>query len=216
MRTPATRAPSRRTPRIRRVWLSTTWPASRSPTSDGIEHSRAVRGRWVRCNLNLEAAANPRMSRIAGPVAGAGGWLTSGIGTSAHYRPVPQRPLWRLHGQARHSARRPGLTQCMVRPCVARGFRRVGGEPSCINVSGLWLELVGLRAIMEISAPAISLAVRPQRAIRVTSVRKRREDQSSISSHLRKHGQKVLSSGNGSRNISFASSVVWQWGDGRQ
>src|SRR5258708_34355643 len=77
----------------------------------------------------------------------------------------------------------PSLTQCMIRPCVARGFRRVGGERSCINVSGLWLELVGLRAIMEISAPAISLPDRPQRAIWVTSVRKRREDRSSISSH---------------------------------
>jgi transposase len=40
-----------------------------------------------------------------------------------------------------------------------------------------------LRAIMEISAPAISLADRPQRAIRVASVRERREDRSSISSH---------------------------------
>ena len=42
-----------------------------------------------------------------------------------------------------------------------------------------------LRAIMDISAPAISLADRPQkRAIRVTSVRVRREDRTSISSHL--------------------------------
>src|SRR5262249_6355053 len=71
----------------------------------------------------------------------------------------------------------------MVRPCVARGFRRVGGGRSCINVSGLWLELVGLRATMEISAPAISLVDRPQRAIWVTSARRRREDRSSISSH---------------------------------
>jgi hypothetical protein len=38
-----------------------------------------------------------------------------------------------------------------------------------------------LRAIMDISARAISLADRPQRAIRVTSVRMRREDRSSIS-----------------------------------
>src|SRR5262249_16675931 len=38
-----------------------------------------------------------------------------------------------------------------------------------------------LRAIMDISAPAISLADRPQWAIWVTSVRKRREDRSSIS-----------------------------------
>jgi hypothetical protein len=41
-----------------------------------------------------------------------------------------------------------------------------------------------LRAIMDISAPAISLADRPQRAIWVTSIRKRREDRTSISSHL--------------------------------
>ena len=40
-----------------------------------------------------------------------------------------------------------------------------------------------LRAIMDISARAFSLADRPQRAIRVTSVRRRREDRTSISSH---------------------------------
>jgi hypothetical protein len=40
-----------------------------------------------------------------------------------------------------------------------------------------------LRTIMDISARAISLADRPQRAIWVTSVRMRREDRSSISSH---------------------------------
>jgi len=38
-----------------------------------------------------------------------------------------------------------------------------------------------LRAIMGISARAISLADRPQRAIWVTSVRTRREDRTSIS-----------------------------------
>jgi hypothetical protein len=38
-----------------------------------------------------------------------------------------------------------------------------------------------LLAIMGISARAISLPERPQRAIRVTSVRMRREDRSSIS-----------------------------------
>ena len=37
-----------------------------------------------------------------------------------------------------------------------------------------------LLAIMDISARAISLADRPQRAIRVTSVRMRREDRTSI------------------------------------
>src|SRR5262245_24764638 len=52
---------------------------------------------------------------------------------------------------------------------------------SCINVSGLCLEHVVLRAIMDISARAISLADRPQWAIWVTSARKRREDRSSIS-----------------------------------
>jgi len=42
---------------------------------------------------------------------------------------------------------------------------------------------VSLLAIMGISAPATSLAERPRRAIWVTSVRKRREDRISISSH---------------------------------
>src|SRR5262249_39000048 len=56
---------------------------------------------------------------------------------------------------------------------------------SCINVSGLCLEPFVPRAIMDISAPAISLAVRPQWAIWVTSVRMRREDRSSISSSSR-------------------------------
>jgi hypothetical protein len=42
---------------------------------------------------------------------------------------------------------------------------------------------VVLRAIMDISARAISLADRPLWAIRITSVRMRREDRTSISSH---------------------------------
>jgi len=49
----------------------------------------------------------------------------------------------------------------MVRPCVARGFRRSGGRRSCINVSGLALERL-LRATMDISARAILLADRPR------------------------------------------------------
>jgi hypothetical protein len=49
----------------------------------------------------------------------------------------------------------------MVRPRVARRFRRTSGERSCINVSGLWLEHL-LRAIMDISARAFSLADRPR------------------------------------------------------
>jgi hypothetical protein len=38
-----------------------------------------------------------------------------------------------------------GMTQCMVRPCTSRGFRRSGALPSCINVSGLRLERFVLR-----------------------------------------------------------------------
>src|SRR3981081_905188 len=50
-----------------------------------------------------------------------------------------------------------------------------------------------LRTIMDISARAISLADRPQRAIWVTSVRMRREDRTSISSHpLADLGWKLL------------------------
>ena len=87
----------------------------------------------------------------------------------------------RGNGRATDIARRQNLTQCMVRPCVARRLLRVGDVRSCINVSGLCLTPFVPRAIMDISAPAISLAVRPQWAIWVTSVRMRREDRSSIS-----------------------------------
>src|SRR5262249_14569435 len=71
----------------------------------------------------------------------------------------------------------------MVRPCVARDFRRSGGcgLASMYPVSdwsSSWLP-----TIMDISARASSLADRPQRAMWVTSVRMRREDRSSISSH---------------------------------
>ena len=73
------------------------------------------------------------------------------------------------------------LTQCMVRPCVAREFRRFGGSGLASMYPAFdWSVL--LLAIMDISAPAISLAERPQRAIWVTSVRRRREDRTSISS----------------------------------
>src|SRR5215472_14065609 len=56
----------------------------------------------------------------------------------------------------------------------------VGGLALMYPTSG-WGSL--LRAIMEISAPAISLADRPHWAMWVTSARRRREDRSSISSH---------------------------------
>jgi hypothetical protein len=64
-------------------------------------------------------------------------------------------------GCATHSAASLTLTQCMVRPCVARDFRRSVGFGSRINVSGLILERA-LRAIMDISARALLLAARPQ------------------------------------------------------
>jgi len=38
------------------------------------------------------------------------------------------------------AANRREWPECMVRPRVARRFRRPGGERSCINVSGLCLE----------------------------------------------------------------------------
>ena len=99
-----------------------------------------------------------------------------------HCRPVPICPLSEASRTSQHSRpRQPSLTR-MYGPAVRRKrFRRVGGERSCINVpaSG-WAHVLGPSWK---SAPAISLADRPQRAIRVTSVRKRREDRSSISSH---------------------------------
>ena len=57
----------------------------------------------------------------------------------------------------------PGLSLTpMYDPAVrCKWFRRAGGERSCINVSGLQLEHL-LRAIMDISARAFSLADRPR------------------------------------------------------
>src|SRR5215510_5573128 len=75
------------------------------------------------------------------------------------------------------------LTRCMVRPCVARGFVELAVSGLASMYPAFDLELDGLLAIMENSAPASSLADRPQRAIWVTSVRMRREDRYAISSH---------------------------------
>src|SRR5262245_65886572 len=72
----------------------------------------------------------------------------------------------------------------MYGPAVrCKRFPRSGecGLASMYPVSD-W-SLSWLPTIMDISARASSLAVRPHRAIRVTSVRTRREDRSSISSH---------------------------------
>ena len=70
----------------------------------------------------------------------------------------------------------------MYGPAVRRKrIRRVGGS-GLASMYPAFDWSAALRAIMGISAPAISLAVRPQWAIRVTSVRMRREDRTSISS----------------------------------
>src|SRR6478672_10662653 len=81
----------------------------------------------------------------------------------------------------------------MVRPCVAREFLRVGGS-GLASMYPAFDWSVSLLAIMGISAPASSLTDRPQRAMWVTSVRRRREDRTSISSHpLADLGGKVIS-----------------------
>src|SRR5262249_29505946 len=77
------------------------------------------------------------------------------------------------------------IRRCMVRPWVARGLPRADVR-SCIKVSGFdWSPYAP--GIMDIGAPAISLADRPQGAIWVTSVRMRRKDRSSISFLILSH-----------------------------
>src|SRR5713101_8030136 len=75
------------------------------------------------------------------------------------------------------------MTQCMVRPCVARVFVEIAvrGLASMYPASD-WS--VALPATMDISARAISLPDRPRIGhLGITSARTRREDRSSISSH---------------------------------
>ena len=72
------------------------------------------------------------------------------------------------------------MTQCMVRPCVARRFRRPGGERSCINVSGLCLERMCSRPSWISARMRSNYRIGLDRAIWVTSVRMRREDRFSI------------------------------------
>jgi hypothetical protein len=71
----------------------------------------------------------------------------------------------------------------MVRPCVARELVELVVDGLASMYPAFDVEFDRLLAIMENSAPASSLADRPQRAIRVTRVRRRREDRTSISSH---------------------------------
>src|SRR5262249_38435615 len=55
----------------------------------------------------------------------------------------------------------------MDRRCVAREIGEDGGIWSCLNVSGLWVELMWLLAIMEVSAQTILLADKPRSGCRV-------------------------------------------------
>src|SRR5215813_14666131 len=80
---------------------------------------------------------------------------------------------------------------------VQEAFGRRWQMRSCVNVFGLRLEHE-LRAIMDISAHAILLADRPRWAVRVTRVRTRREDRSSI----------VVSSSRRTRRVRFGDYVI--------
>jgi hypothetical protein len=79
------------------------------------------------------------------------------------FRDTFMRGIARFAPHRRHRlGPRLEVTQCMVGPCVARGFVDLSALRSCINVSGLCLERLVLRAIMDISAHAFSLADRPR------------------------------------------------------
>ena len=79
------------------------------------------------------------VTSMTAPVAS--GWSSCRVGFS----PTGKRRLYTAHRHSGHwsplarngTVANPHMTQCMVRPCVARGFRRSGGERFCINVSGL-------------------------------------------------------------------------------
>jgi hypothetical protein len=84
--------------------------------------------------------------------------------------------MTRMYGPAVRCKRFVDLVQAVLHQCI----RSLVGA-------------VLLRTIMDISARATSLTDRPQRAIRVTSVRMRREDRSSISTYpLADLGWKLL------------------------
>src|SRR5262249_46723334 len=106
-------------------------------------------------------------------------WHSSAVAASGRFGPLFRRDLPCSGGAPLFSL----LPTCMVRPCVARGFVESAVSGLASMYPAFDLELEGLLAIMESSAPASSLADRPQRAIRVTRVRMRREDRTSISSH---------------------------------
>ena len=64
-------------------------------------------------------------------------------------------------GRGRIGQKWTRMTQCMVRPCVAREFRRVGGS-GLASMYPAFGWSISLLAIMGISAPVISLAERPR------------------------------------------------------
>ena len=93
-----------------------------------------------------------------------------------------------LSGLTRERTSRGSPNSVAIDPHVwsGRALQEVFVEVAVAVLHQCIRSLIGaglLRTIMDISARAISLADRPQRAIRVTSVRMRREDRSSISSH---------------------------------
>jgi hypothetical protein len=96
--------------------------------------------------------------------------VTTAVGTHRLCRPVRKHFCCRgLTGRAAPLPLLVSLTH-MYGPAVRRKRSSSSwGKGSCINVSGLRLELVVLRAIMEIGARAISLRDRPQWAKWVTS-----------------------------------------------
>jgi len=80
------------------------------------------------------------------------------------FRRVGRSPVWSLLGAS--LPHRPATGKVAIDPMYGpavrcKSLRRSGGERSCINVSGLWLEH-WLLAIMDISARAISLPARPR------------------------------------------------------
>jgi len=69
---------------------------------------------------------------------------------------------WRMNANGRHSKTRVYCRLCFRFQALQEVFSSIRQIRSCINVSGLCLERVVLRAIMGISAHAISLADRPR------------------------------------------------------
>jgi len=90
--------------------------------------------------------------------------VTSACGPSRHIAPPRELGRFRVEADSQWHARSALSVENdpMYGPAVrCKRFCRAWRQRSCINVSGLWLEHL-LRAIMDISAHAVSLADRPQ------------------------------------------------------